>query len=72
MLLATHVITFTILTNILIDFTHQGKEKDHQKRQTDDIKVVVKVMQIRNWRTVAKDQKDWWRTVLEAKVHNLP
>ena len=62
-LLAPHVITFIALTIILIDFTHQGKEEDHQKRQTDDVKVVLKTTGIRIWRTVAKVEKEWCRIV---------
>ena len=42
-----HVITFISLIIILIDFIHQAKEEDHQKRQTDDVKVVLKIMGIR-------------------------
>jgi hypothetical protein len=29
-----------------------------------------KIMGIRKWHTVARDQKKWRRTVLEAKVNN--
>jgi len=28
------------------------------------------IMEIRNWHTVARDQKEWRRTILEVKVNN--
>jgi hypothetical protein len=39
-------------------------------RWTDEVKKVLKKIGIRNWHTVARDRKEWWRIVLEAKVHN--
>jgi len=39
-----------------------------QKRWTDADEKNLKMVGIRNWPAVARDQKQW-RTVLEAKVH---
>ena len=40
------------------------------KTSTDEDEEDLKIMGIRTLDTLAKDQKEWWQTVLEAKVHN--
>jgi hypothetical protein len=47
----------------------QGKE-GAQKRWTDEVEENLKEMGIRLLPRVARDQMEWRRSVLEAKVHN--
>jgi hypothetical protein len=62
-----HVIIFISLKIILINVIHQGKEEDYQKRWTDEIEEVSKIMGIRNLHTEAKEWKECRRIVWEAK-----
>jgi hypothetical protein len=51
------------------EWKEQGKE-GAQKRWTDEAEENSKEMGIRLWHRVARDQMEWKRPVLEAKVHN--
>jgi hypothetical protein len=47
-----------------------GKRGRPRKRLTNEAEGGMKTMEIRNWTTVARDQKEWSRKVLEGKVYN--
>lgn len=48
----------------------QRKRGRLQKRWIYEVEENLQIMGIINWHTVARDQKEWKRTVLEAKLHD--
>lgn len=47
----------------------KGKRRRQWKRLIDVVEEVLKILGVRNW-SVARDWKEWRRSVLGAKVHN--
>ena len=51
-------------------FNGRSKEKEGPpKRWIDEVEEDLTVMRVRNGHSVARDRKECWRIVLEAKVH---
>lgn len=46
------------------------KRRRQWKRLTDVVEEDLKILGLRIWNTVARDWKEWWRSVLRAKVRN--
>jgi len=46
------------------------KRRKQWKRLTDVVEEDLKILKVRNWNTVARDWKEWRRSLLETKVHN--
>ena len=59
------------MSNKIVTAIMEGIKKRRQwKRLTGVVEEDLKILGIRSWNTVARDWKEWRRSVLRAKVHN--